>query len=83
MSEDKLIQTGEIENYVGIGKTKIKEIVESGDFVKPIFINGFAYALYSVKEIQQWIEEQKQKRNITPSFKKTFGRVKKERVVKP
>lgn len=64
MSEDKLIQTGEIENYVGIGKTKIKEIVKSENFVKPIFINGFAYALYSVKEIQQWIEEQKQKRNI-------------------
>lgn len=62
-NEDKLIQTGEIENYVGIGKTKIKEIIESGNFVKPIFISGFAYALYSVREIQQWIEDQKQKRN--------------------
>ena len=61
--EDKLIQTGEIEKYVGIGKTKIREIIDSGEFVKPIFISGFAYSLYSVKEIQQLIEEQKQKRN--------------------
>ncbi len=61
--EDKLIQSKEIEKYVGIGKTKLNEIIDSGTFVKPIFINGFAYALYSLKEIQQWIEEQKQKRN--------------------
>ena len=61
--EDKFIQSGEIEKYIKIGKTKITEIIKSGKFVKPIFISGFAYSLYSVKEIQQWIEEQKQKRN--------------------
>ena len=63
MVEDKLIQTGELEKYLGIGKTKIREIIESGNFVKPIYISGFSYSLYSVKEVQEWIEEQKQKRH--------------------
>ncbi|MFW2578777.1 hypothetical protein [Aliarcobacter butzleri] len=61
--EDKFVQEGEIQNYIRIGKTKIKEIIKSGFFVSPIYIDGFAYPLYSVKEIQQWIEEQKQRRN--------------------
>ncbi|MGJ0337247.1 helix-turn-helix transcriptional regulator [Aliarcobacter cryaerophilus] len=62
--EDKFIQSGEIEKYIGIGKTKITEIIRNGNFVKPIFINGFSYPLYSVAEIQKWMEEQKQKRHI-------------------
>jgi hypothetical protein len=43
---------------------KLDEIIKDGNFVAPIFINGFAHGLYSVKEIQEWIKEQKQKRNI-------------------
>ncbi len=62
--EDKFIQSGEIEKYISIGKTKITEIIRNGNFVKPIFINGFSYPLYSVAEIQKWMEEQKQKRHI-------------------
>lgn len=62
--EDKLIQIAEIEKYIGIGKTKIREIIDSGTFVEPVYISGFAYALYSVRDIQTWIEEQKKKRNI-------------------
>jgi hypothetical protein len=45
-------------------ETKITEIIRNGNFVKPIFINGFSYPLYSVAEIQKWMEEQKQKRHI-------------------
>ena len=62
--EDKFIQSGEIEKYISIGKTKITEIINSGKFVKPIVIDGFSYPLYSVSEIQKWMEEQKQKRHI-------------------
>ena len=62
--QDKFIQSGELEKYIGIGKTKITEIIRNGNFVKPIFINGFSYPLYSVAEIQKWMEEQKQKRHI-------------------
>ncbi len=62
--EDKFIQSGEIEKYISIGKTKITEIIKSGKFVKPIHIDGFSYPLYSVLEIQKWMQEQKQKRHI-------------------
>ena len=62
--EDKFIQSGEIEKYISIGKTKITEIIKSGKFVKPTLIDGFSYPLYSVSEIQKWMEEQKQKRHI-------------------
>ena len=62
--EDKFIQSGEIEKYIKIGKTKITEIIKSGKFVKPIVIDGFSYPLYSVLEIQKWMEKQKQKIHI-------------------
>ncbi|KLD98342.1 hypothetical protein [Aliarcobacter butzleri] len=61
--EDKLIQKKEILNlFIGIGETKLDEIIKSGNFAQPIFINGFAYPLYSTKEVNDWIEVQKQKR---------------------
>ena len=60
---DKLIKKVEILEYVCIGETKIDEIIKDGKFVKPIFIDGFAQALYSVNEVQQWINLQKQKRD--------------------
>ena len=63
--EDKLIKKADVLiEYVKIGETKLNQIIEDGNFVMPIFIDGFAHGLYSVKEIQKWIEEQKQKRNI-------------------
>ncbi len=64
--EDKLIKKTEVlSQYIKIGETKLDAIIKEGNFVTPIFIQGFAHSLYSVKEIQKWIEEQKQKRNIT------------------
>ncbi|QKF68127.1 hypothetical protein AVENP_2631 [Arcobacter venerupis] len=64
--EDKLIKKTEVlSEYIKIGETKLDAIIKEGNFVTPIFIQGFAHSLYSVKEIQKWIEEQKQKRKIT------------------
>lgn len=64
--EDKLIKKTEVlSEYIKIGETKLDAIIKEGNFVTPIYIQGFAHSLYSVKEIQKWIEEQKQKRNIT------------------
>lgn len=63
--EDQLIKkTDVLMEYIKIGETKLDEIIKNGNFVTPIFIDGFAHGLYSVKEIQEWIKEQKQKRNI-------------------
>ncbi|MGJ0299509.1 hypothetical protein [Aliarcobacter cryaerophilus] len=58
------MQKKEIPTYIRIGKTKLDEIIESGKFIKPVYIDGFAYGLYSLNEIQEWIELQKQKRNL-------------------
>ena len=60
---DKLIKKAEVLEYVSIGETKIDEIIRNGKFVKPIFIDGFAHALYSVNEVQEWIKLQRQKRD--------------------
>ncbi|MCT7570405.1 hypothetical protein N5U00_10615 [Aliarcobacter butzleri] len=63
---DKLIKKADVlAEYIKIGETKLDAIIKEGNFVMPIFIDGFAHGLYSVREIEQWIEEQKQKRNIT------------------
>lgn len=63
---DKLIKKADVlVEYIKIGETKLDAIIKEGNFVMPIFIDGFAHGLYSVREIEQWIEEQKQKRNIT------------------
>lgn len=63
--EDRIIKKAEVlTEYIKIGETKLDQIIKEGNFVEPIFIDGFAHSLYSVKEIQQWIEEQKQKRNF-------------------
>lgn len=63
MIEDKLIKKMEVLDYVRIGETKIDEIIKDGKFVKPIYIDGFAHALYSVTEVQEWIKLQRQKRD--------------------
>lgn len=60
---DKLIKKVELLEYICIGETKIDEIIKDGKFVKPIFIDGFAHALYSVNEVQEWIKLQRQKRD--------------------
>ena len=60
---DKLIKKAEVLEYVCIGETKIDEIIRDGKFVKPIFIDGFAHALYSINEVQEWIVLQRQKRD--------------------
>ncbi len=60
---DKLMKKMEVLDYVRIGETKIDEIIKDGKFVKPIFIDGFAHALYSTNEVQEWIKLQRQKRD--------------------
>ncbi len=61
--EDKFIKKAEVlTEYIKIGETKLDEIIRNGNFVEPIPIEGFAHNLYSVLEIQKWMDDQKQKR---------------------
>lgn len=64
-SEDKFIKIDEVVKYVGIGKTKVLELSKNGKFVMPIKIDGFATNLFSFLEIQEWMNEQKKKRQKT------------------
>lgn len=65
MNGDKFIKKAEVlTEYIKIGETKLDEIIRNGNFVEPIPIEGFAHSLYSVLEIQKWMDDQKQKRNI-------------------
>jgi len=65
--EDKFIKIDEVVKCVGIGKTKVLELSKNGKFVMPIKIDGFATNLFSFLEIQEWMNEQKQKRQKTVS----------------
>lgn len=59
---DKLIKKMEVLKLCVYRETKIDEIID-GKFVKPIFIDGFSHALYSINEVQEWIKLQRQKRD--------------------
>ena len=62
---DKFIKIDEVIECVGIGKTKIIEMSKNGKFVKPLRIDGFSSNLFSLIEIQEWMEDQKKKRDQT------------------
>lgn len=61
---DKLIRRKEIVEITTIKDTKVKELIENGKLIKPIFLDGFNEALYSFNELQEWIKIQKEKRNM-------------------
>lgn len=62
---DKFMRTDEVVKCVGIGKTKIKEMSKNGQFVRPLKIDGFSDNLFSYLEIQEWMREQRKKRDET------------------
>jgi prophage regulatory protein len=62
MTSDKLIRRDEIIEITALKKTKVIELISKGKLIKPIYIDGFQEALYSFNELQDWIQEQKNKR---------------------
>ena len=63
MTVDRLIKRKEIFFYLEIKDTKLKELIKAGKFIKPIFIEGFKEALYTMNELQEWIMAAKEKRD--------------------
>ncbi|MGE6790861.1 helix-turn-helix transcriptional regulator [Pseudomonas guineae] len=57
---DRLIKIEEVMAQVGMGKTKIYDLIQLEDFPIPIKLGR--YSRWSQIEIQNWIEQQKQKR---------------------
>ncbi|MGB6327429.1 MAG: hypothetical protein WBF48_00760 [Halarcobacter sp.] len=62
-STDKLIKRKEISGILSIGDTKLREMISENKLIKPILLNGFKEPLFSFNELQEWIKEQKEKRN--------------------
>lgn len=59
---DKLIKRKQISEYITIQDTKIREMIKKGQLIEPVYIEGFNENLFSLKELQEWIEAQKEKR---------------------
>jgi predicted DNA-binding transcriptional regulator AlpA len=64
MNNDKFIKRKEVLKYLPVGDTKLKELISSNKFVKAVKIDGYNEGLFSLNEIQAWIEEQKNKRKV-------------------
>ena len=48
-----------------IGRNKLYDIINSGDFIKPMRLPNTPIDLYSNNELQDWIQKQKEARNKT------------------
>lgn len=57
---DRLIKLEEVISQVGMGKTKIYDMLQFEEFPPPVKLGR--YSRWSQIEIQEWIEEQKGKR---------------------
>lgn len=60
---DRLLKKPDILPILKIGKNKLYDIINNGDFIKPIKLPGVKFDFYSSVELQKWIEVQKAKRN--------------------
>lgn len=57
---DRLIKIEEVMQQVGMGKTKIYELLQFEEFPQPIKLGRFSR--WSQLEVQDWIEDKKQDR---------------------
>lgn len=63
MNIDTFIKRKEIPNHLPIGDTKLKEMIKAGKLIKPITIDDYCEELFSLKELSEWMEAQKAKRD--------------------
>jgi len=57
---DRLLKIEEVMQQVGMGKTKIYELLQFEEFPQPVKLGRFSR--WSQLEVQAWIEEQKKNR---------------------
>jgi len=61
-SNDIFIKKKEILNYIKIGETKLNELIRTGKLIEPVIIDGFKEPLYSLEELNEWMQKQLEKR---------------------
>ncbi len=59
MQKDKLIKINEITKILNVGRNKIYDMINSGQFITPVKLPGCNLRLYSEKDLMNWIEEKK------------------------
>ena len=72
MLNDKLLKRKELYDYLKIKYTKLRELIKKGKIIKPIIIEGFNEELYSLNELQEFIETQKAKRKQNTTLVNTY-----------
>ena len=61
--KDRLLKKPDLLPILKIGRNKLYDIINSGNFIRPIKLPGVKLDLYSYNELQQWMVAQKAKRN--------------------
>ena len=57
--EDTLLKKPDVIKILKIGRNKLYDIINSGQFISPIRLSNTQIDLYSNTELQEWIRQQK------------------------
>lgn len=63
MNNDRLLKKPELLPILKIGRNKLYDIINSGEFIKPVVLPNVKVDLYSYNELMEWLEEKKSKRS--------------------
>lgn len=70
LEDDKLITVNEVISSCSIGRNSYYEMLNSGEFIKPVRIPGIKKILYSNREFQIWLSNlvKNKESEMNPSF---------------
>ncbi len=60
---DTLLKKPDVIKILKIGRNKLYEIINSGQFISPIRLPNTQIDLYSSNELQEWINKQRELRD--------------------
>ena len=60
---DTLLKKPDVIKILKIGRNKLYDIINSGEFILPIRLPNTQIDLYSHNELQEWIKKQREKRD--------------------
>lgn len=63
MNDDTLLKKPDVIKILKIGRNKLYDIINSGEFIAPIRLPNTQIDLYSHNELQEWINKQREKRD--------------------
>ena len=63
--EETLLKKPDVIKSLKIGRNKLYDIINSGQFISPIRLPNTQIDLYSNNELQEWIRQQKDVRDKT------------------